>query len=474
MIAAHHLRLKEGFSAAISEMEKLGYPGVTDPQLLISTRLRPVDGLNHEAAVQYVIRGGAGESAYEMRLPEDSNGLGYQNLISMVFRLMGFRDAWMRVGKAKPRSDSMDSIVAPLHLVLIEEPEAHLHTQVQQVFIRQAYRILRNHTLLGDDKTFTTQMVVSTHSSHIAHECDYRSLRYFRRMPAKDGDIPTSRVVNLTNVFGNDTETKRFVTRYLKVTHSDLLFADAAVLIEGPAERILAPHFVRYQPDFGPLNESYITWLEISGSHAHRLRELIEHLGLTTLIITDLDAKGGDGKPARPQKGAGQQTRNVTLKTWCPEKELLDELLAASDAAKIKTYKDEKFSIRVAYQCPTEFTFRGAKAEALAYTLEDALAYANLPLFEKHKGKGLLAKFKEAIDESADVVALSDALLAALKDGNKAEMALDLLELENPEELKPPPYIRDGFKWLMDQLKQKQEELGLPIGTDTGGRGDKA
>ena len=291
-------------------------------------------------------------------------------------------------------------------------------------------------------------------------------------MPAKDGEIPTSRVVNLTNVFGDDTETKRFVTRYLKVTHCDLLFADAAVLIEGPAERILAPHFVRYQPEFAPLNETYITWLEISGSHAHRLRELIEHLGLTTLIITDLDAAGADGKSVAPQKGAGQKTKNSTLKTWCPAKELLDELLAATEDAKSKTYKDEQFSVRVAYQSPAEVTFKGKQVEALAYTLEDALCYANLPLFEKHEGKGLLAKFKTAIENSADVAALSDALLAALNDGSKAEMALDLLELEKPEDLKPPPYIREGFKWLMDQLKQKQKELGLPIGD--GVKGGKA
>ena len=346
-----------------------------------------------------------------MRLPEDSNGLGYQNLISMVFRLMSFRDAWMRVGKAKSKADAEETIIAPLHLVLIEEPEAHLHTQVQQVFIRQAYRILRNHPMLGDQKALTTQMVVSTHSSHIAHACEYGALRYFRRMPARAGEIPTSRVVNLTKVFGTDNETKRFVTRYLKVTHCDLLFADAAVLIEGPAERVLAPHFVTYQPEFRPLDESYITWLEIAGSHAHRLRDLIEHLGLTTLIITDLDAMAADGKSAVPKIGAGQKTRNMTLKSWCPAKEPLDELLAAPDQSKIKAYGDEQFSIRVAYQCPIQVEFKGKKAQALAYTLEDALCYANLPLFAKIKGTGLLAKFKDAIENSADVAALSTALL---------------------------------------------------------------
>jgi hypothetical protein len=42
--------------------------------------------------------------AAELRLPEDYNGLGYQNLISMVFRLMSFRDGWMKVGKAGKRA----------------------------------------------------------------------------------------------------------------------------------------------------------------------------------------------------------------------------------------------------------------------------------------------------------------------------------------------------------------------------------
>ena len=177
---AFDARLRDGFSPAIQEVEGMGYPGVTDPKLKISTRLKPVDGLNHDAAVQYVITANDGENSIELNLPEDSNGLGYQNLISMIFRLMSFRDAWMRVGKAA----ATDALIPPLHLVLIEEPEAHLHTQVQQVFIRQAYKVLRKHSDLGASKALKTQLVVSTHSSHIAHECDFDHLRYFRRLPA--------------------------------------------------------------------------------------------------------------------------------------------------------------------------------------------------------------------------------------------------------------------------------------------------
>lgn len=48
-------RLKVGFSDALNELEVLGYPGVTDPKLTISTKIRPTDGMNHDAAVQYEV-----------------------------------------------------------------------------------------------------------------------------------------------------------------------------------------------------------------------------------------------------------------------------------------------------------------------------------------------------------------------------------------------------------------------------------
>lgn len=457
---AFNLRLSDGFRSSLKEIHKLGYPGVTDPKLRISTRLRPIEGLNHDAAVQFVVPIHDGESTTDLFLPEESNGLGYQNLISMVFRLMAFRDSWMLVGKAKHKA-SDDTIIPLLHLVLIEEPEVHLHTQVQQVFIRQAHKILRNHGDLGTGINFTTQMVVSTHSSHIAHECEFDSLRYFRRLPGGEKAIPTSCVINLEKAFGADPDTKRFVTRYLRVTHCDLFFADAAVLIEGPAERILVPNFVNYHPEFEKLSESYITWLEIGGSHAHKLRSLIEKIGLTTLVITDIDSCNATGISAPPVRGAGCKTRNATLRTWWPIITDLDSLLDRPEDEKVKTYADESFSVRVAYQSPIEAMFKGVTAEALSYTLEDAIVMANLELLETLPGTGLIAKFRGAITSSTDLNALAAALKLALEGGGKAEFALDLLEIEDPLSLKCPAYIRDGLLWLAGQLEYEQIELGL-------------
>jgi predicted ATP-dependent endonuclease of OLD family len=305
-------RLKTGFANAIEELEKLGYPGgLNNPKLFIATQIKPVDGLNHPAAVQYDISG----DTSGVKLPESYNGLGFQNLISMVFQLMRFRDDWMQVGKFKSQVvNSEDKGIEPLQLVLVEEPEAHLHVQVQQVFMTKAHKVLRNHEdLTKQDSAFSTQLIVSTHSGHIAHAAAFEELRYFKRELPSPGVVPTATVANMAGLFGADTQTRRFVTRYLLSTHFDLFFADAIIVIEGAAERILLPHLIQHHyPD---LAAAYLSFLELGGSHAHRLRPLIEALELPTLIITDLDAvaevdKGGKvvKESAQPCYGAAQTT----------------------------------------------------------------------------------------------------------------------------------------------------------------------
>ncbi len=467
-------KLYKGFKAALVELESLGYPGFTDPKITISSKISPMESLKHGSAVQFeLISNENNEHEVPLRLPEQYNGLGYQNLISMVFELMSFRDDWMQVGKvAKKVADKKDSFIPPLHLVLVEEPEAHLHAQVQQVFIRKAYDVLRRHDNLGDNKHFTTQLAVSTHSSHIAHETDFANLRYFRRKPPQThGEVPTSTVVNLSKVFGPGNETGKFASRYLKTTHCDLFFADAAILIEGAAERMLIPHFVRH---FEKLNGSYLSLLEIGGSHAHRLRPLIEDLGLITLIITDLDSvdPSNNKSATQPIRGKGFVTGNSTLKEWVPEKESVDDLLGMGSSLKIKEYNNF-FSVRVAYQYPVQIEFESKKEEAIPYTFEDALVFDNLKLFKDLDGNGLIKKFNEAINTKKNANDLGKEMFKALRKGDKAKFALELLFIKDPEELKVPTYIHEGLSWLQEQLERKQKDVLLST-TDAQGEQSNA
>lgn len=463
--AAQHAfdkRLTESFQAAFTEVEGMGYPGVTDPRPRVSTRLKAIDGLNHSAAISFEVDVIAEDGATTplLRLPEANNGLGYQNLISMIFRLMSFRDAWMRVGKASKNATITST--EPLHLVLVEEPEAHLHAQVQQVFIKKAYAVLRAHEDLGKSDTLRTQLVVSTHSSHLAHETPFSSLRYFRRLPAgMAAKVPVSTVVNLSEVFGSGNETERFVTRYLRAQHADLFFADAAILVEGPAERMLVPNFIRAHYD--ELNQCYITLLEIGGSHAHRLKPLVDHLGLLTLIITDLDTLDGTGgSSVQPARGGNQKTNNATLKTWVPGIEDVDALMDADAAAKtLRVDVDPLFAVRVAYQRPVAVTVPGSAQPETAYpyTFEDALAFENLAFFSALDGAGLVRKFRDAIRVGGSANAIGERMYLALKSGKKAEFALDVLEVENFDNIVVPGYIAEGLEWLLKQLKKKQVEI---------------
>ena len=458
-------KLKACFKTPLDELEGLGYPGVANPRLIISTSLKPVEGLKHQSAVQYDVAPSQAKGAALYRLPEQCNGLGYQNLISMVFRLISFRDDWMKVGKAAQTDEEVgahSSSRPPLHLVLLEEPEAHLHVQVQQVFIRKAYDVLRNHSDLREKGSpLSTQLVVSTHSGHIAHEVEFADMRYFRRHFAlKPEETPTSTVVNLSEIFGTPDETAKFVSRYLRSTHADLFFADGAIMVEGAAERMLVPHFIRNRYD--KLHSCYVTLLEVGGSHAHRLKRLIEHLGLNTLIITDIDAVDKSTKKVKPERGKGLITANNVLKEWHPAKTSLDDLLDIKEENKEKVY-DTFFSIRVAYQTTLQVALseKAAASTATPRTFEDALVFKNMEFFRDADGLGLVKKFKDAIETSESITALHDAILEALGKADKAKFALDMLYSKDPSLIQVPEYIHQGLTWLENKLLQRQQEVQI-------------
>lgn len=455
--------LADKFAPAISELEGLGYPGVADPKITITTKVNTSETMNHDSAVQYALS----KSDKTLKLPEKYNGLGYQNLISMVFDLMSFRDSWMRKGKAWQEQDVTDTL-EPLHLVLVEEPEAHLHMQVQQVFIRKAYSVLRNHTFLNDNKNFATQLVISTHSSHIARETDFADLRYFKRLPeCADCNVATAKVINLSDVFGKEDETDKFVTRYLQTTHCDLFFADAAILVEGSAESMLVPHFIKgHYPE---LHQRYVSILSISGRHSHRLGPLIDKLCLPTLVICDLDSAEPDGhhKAARPERDKGLICSNYAITDWLIKEKDLDKLLDLGAEQKVFTKQSPYMhSIRIAYQTTVEIDFDKTSIEALSSTFEDCMVYANYKLFKDLKednivddAGSLLKKANITLNTDKSFNEVHREIYDILRNGKsdqKAEFALDLIFAIDPGKLTVPPYIGEGLEWLQTILRPEE------------------
>lgn len=441
-------RLENRFKNVIGEIHGLGYPSFTDPSLKFRSRLNVMDGINHKEAVQYNFSK-TGDKDFPINLPEGHNGLGYQNLVAIAVELMRFRDVWSK------NSD----VVEPILLVLIEEPEAHLHVQVQQIFIEKAYQILIK-DISSDNNV---QMVVSTHSSSVAHSCNFSSIKYFKRHiksiehNTQIYKIPHSSVYDLKSVFvgkvnrlKNDQESKKrvkseedqtreFVTRYIRAKHCDLFFADAIIFVEGAAERMMLPHFIENEFNNGKtdLTNKYISIIDIGGSHAHRFKELVEVLDIPTLIITDLDSEK-DGKKHRPDSVDDNiVTSNDTIKKYANQESI--KSLSSGFVSKHNVY----------------VSFQKMIDKNIPYTFEDALVLSNVETFKHMSPKrGELKKICDACNQEN----LADNLYKIINSPDarftKAEFISDILfSADNLNDVKSPNYIHDGLKWLSEKLE---------------------
>lgn len=434
-------KLTKTFEMPVKELKNINYPGFQNPEIKIRSKIQIEEAIKHESAVQFAIQGMA-----ELALPEKYNGLGYRNLISIYLKLMDFREKWL-----KALSEGKN--IEPIHLVFVEEPEAHLHAQAQQVFVRKAFEALCNNKTIRENHWLKTQLVLSTHSNHIINELDLNCMRYFKRVMDAHDKIPISKVVNLSNTFGLDDETKQFVTRYIRLTHCDMFFADAIILVEGPAEKILVPSFLAN----AGLESYYISVIEVNGRHAHSFRSLINKIGIPTLIVTDIDATETiveEGKEKHKAvitaKEKGYKTGNPSITSWLPGKELVDDLMELNGAERTVD------NVRIAFQTTISVKWNKEKevyTDICPYTFEDALIFTNLELFRQNglKKMGTITTIANLLKKSCSAEDLQKLIFDKLESKSgfkKADFAISLLYKDDFNDLIAPTYIQEGLEWM--------------------------
>lgn len=402
------------FGRLTGRLKTFGYPqGHASPDLLIKAEMTAEkiyrDSTRIYYASEHVSLGGT-VTKYE--LPEKYNGLGYKNLIFIVLQLESFRAALEAVPQDKPR----------VHIIALEEPEAHLHPQMQSVFIREISKALEH------SDGVTAQVILSTHSSHMVSGSDFDPIRYFKRK----GHEVSVRDLSALPLGKDDGTVLNFLRRYMKSTHCELFFADKAIFVEGQVERLLLPLMVVKCAETEAasfLTSQYISISEVGGAYAHIFKPLIDFLEVPTLIITDLDSVDDAGKKCPVANGIS--TSNAALKGWLPGKNVLSDLMSCDAATKTQGHVQVAYQVEENGNCGRSF--------------EEAFVYANVDWLKGNHNK-LLASGK-LFDEvvKVDLVAGAYDLCTRLP---KVDFALDLVSQSG---WAVPRYISNGLEWLAQQ-----------------------
>lgn len=399
----------ERLKALLPALNTFGFPSINDTELRPHTTIDVESLLTDNTRILYT-------GADGVHLPEGYNGLGTRNLIYILLQLETLHKAY-RSSPMRPAT----------HLIFIEEPEAHLHPQMQEVFISQLNAAVATLSQkYPGEPVWQVQFIVSTHSSHLANAAQFDAIRYFLNEPTAHAGVRRTKVKDFRRgAEAISPEDRRFLQQYMTLTKCDLYFADKAILVEGATERILMPRISKIVdadlPAGSKLSRQYITTIEAGGAHAQIFYPLLKFLELKTLVISDLDAvRLLDSKWRKCPCADGERTSNSALRAWFDEPHIsVQDLMAKTTANKTKGF------CRIAYQMPED----GSAHCARSY--EDALILANLADFE-------------IVD---DAEAAKNAWETA-QDFKKSEEAIKFAVRE--ENWNVPRYIREGLIWLSE------------------------
>lgn len=410
-------KLKTFFSPFVTYFNTFGFPGIGTEKVELKSQLDPEILFTNNVKLFYNHEGKS--------LPEKYNGLGYSNLICMIAQLIGFYN------EIKDKKNN-------LNLIFIEEPEAHMHPQMQSVFIKNIIKFLK-------DVKLEAQVIFTTHSPHIISASNLESIRYFMPVQKTNTAIVKDLMEFNKKLTEKKTETKEFLRQYLTLGKCDLFFADKAILFEGTVERILLPVFIEKiekESTACKLSEQYISSIEIGGAYINKFKELIEFLGIKTLIITDIDSiKPDSTEKAEVESSKDLLTSNVTLKDWIPGKEKIDELLN-------ETVSKESADgmIRVAYQNNVN---TGTEPIKCGRSFEEAFIIDNHAYVFNNKVKLLSIKYQLKDYQGSGEIKTKSFEIQEFIDRNrkKTEFAFDLLNI-NKDAWLVPTYIKEGLIWL--------------------------
>ncbi|MDN3521471.1 ATP-dependent endonuclease [Halomonas ramblicola] len=369
-------------------------------------------------------------------LPEQHSGLGYLNILYLLLQIELCRDEFSQRG-------------APLNLLLMEEPEAHTHPQMQYVFADKV------HSLVSEIKNL--QALLTTHSSHIVSKSNFEDIRYLARGTVEDPVTIKNFHADLLGRYkklGDDgMKLFQFLRQYLTINSAELFFASKAIFIEGTTESILLPWFIeQYDKENkadnseGGLSSQNITVLEV-GANARAFAPFMDFIDVRTLIITDVDTTVAETNETTGRRSfkscevlGSTHTSNETIKHFlAAPRDIHSPEYAEWHKKLISEELPQDGKVRVAYQVEEdgyharsfEDAFLSLNIDEIAKKKGELRGLKSIGLLDDPEGLGYFELTERVLDKKSDFA--GSVLFSALVEG---------------QEWRVPRYIREGLAWI--------------------------
>ena len=353
-------------------------------------------------------------------LNESSQGLGYSNLIYMHLQLEKF-------------NKTIDPLL--VNLFVIEEPESHMHPQMQYVFSQYLLTYFASKPEL--------QGFITTHSHEVVRGAKLSQLRVLRKVNSFKCSLYDLR--SFHNNLEGMPELLDFYNYFYAISFPDIIFADKVILYEGDTERMLINSLLKAdQTPFPKLKSQYLSFVQVGGAYAVNYEPILKYLDIKSLIITDIDY------------GKECNTKNE-IEVSRSTNDSINKLLNM----KVKTENTK--TIKEIYSCREDnepyvligdnicLTFQGEK-DGYTRTLEEAMLCKlyDVKVFdtstkEQWKDKRNRDKLKYSIPNTDDLIGVRHIVNSTSK--NKTDFMYSAV-LNNKLMDTLPYYIEEGLKWL--------------------------
>ncbi len=419
----------------------------------LEVNLRP--DLTFEQIISSVIKYEYKEGKFH--IPEGQFGLGYSNLMTIIGELIEYIEKY-------PKQDCHSKI----NLICIEEPEAFMHSQMQELFIKHINDAVS--FLLNDSKKeINSQLIITTHSPHILNS-KIHSGNSFDNISYITIADNFSNVVNLNdrNVMEDKTagdaeknvgsppkktaDDLKFLKKHIKYKVSELFFSDAVIFVEGVTEETLLSYYIDQDES---LSRYYISIFNINGAHGLVYHPLIKLLKVPNLIITDLDIKRTDTEKADCLQVCDLKDRVTTNKTIAKYNSGQEKLEGISGYF-------EDGNINVVFQWEkTEGYYATSFEESFILTNYDNDILNKVLANIKPDTYSEIVGTQVARNKLKDASYKFQSKLSKSKSDFSNELLYEIVICNDAGAIpNPPKYIADGLTWLKGSLKKQSEGGG--------------